>query len=342
MLPYDTALLIFLFGLYVYIRKKSAFLFGLASAFSFITYPSYFYYLIPIPFLIFVLNKFKIKSPTLFIIGFAVIVCVAQLTSLIIGAKPSYFEEARLLSGVVTQGDFTPAISFITEYIFSYDGYFGLILAGLAPFIIIFAKTKKFLPIVICLLVIFLLFEIFSHIIPKTVLYGRTIRPYYFLLVISGVIVFDNAIRNISQKLNIRYAAFLGLFFLVIIINWWPRFNSFRTIVYPADFRKEAENYLSQKHNKYILEDVYVKKETIDDSTTDPPVLESGKFYVVNPTLLYPYFGSLEPPCEREVLFTREHPLLFKPYHFEGFTRQMRGYLVNEPPKYQLIYCKNT
>lgn len=341
MLPYDAGLVILLLALYSYLRTSSYFLFGALSAISFLTYPSYFYYFLPIPFIIFVLNRFKVRPSFLFSVGFTVIILFAQVLSLLIGATPSYLQEAQQLSRIVTQGDFMPAHPFLTEYIFSYDGYWGLILGFLSLFIIFLARRKRFFPLISYLVMVFLLLELFSHIIPKTVLYGRTVRPFYLLLLISGVIVFDSLFRNISKKLHIPYILFYSVFVLVVIINWWPRFSVFKNLIYPTAIRKEAEEYLQAKYSKYTLEDVYTKKRTIDDTVTDPATLEQGKFYLVDPTLLYPYFGRSNLSCKKEVLLEREHALVFKPYHFEGFTRQMREYLIKDPPKYQLIYCES-
>lgn len=339
MLPYDSSLAILLLALFVYVRSKSIFTFGIISAISFLTYPSYFYYFVPIPFLFFVFNKFRLMKSILFVGGFASIVILAQLVSLLIGAKPSYLEEARYLSGIVVQGDFMPALSFLIEYIFAYDGYVGLIIAGFAPAIIMLWRKKDLRPIIIYLLVIFLLLETFSHIIPKTVLYGRTVRPFYLLLLVSSVITLNSFFVSVSKRLRIHYAIFFSAFVLVLAINWWPGYTSFLNITYPSAVRAEVEIFLESNYGEYKLEDVYTKKRTEVDIETDPPTLESGKFYLANPTLLYPYFGSLDLPCDKEILIEREHPLVFKPYWFEGFTRKMREYLSKDPPKYRLAHC---
>lgn len=339
MLPYDASLTILLLALYTYLRSKSNFFFGVLSAFSFLIYPSYFYYFVPIPLLIFVFNKFKFKPTLLFSIGFAVIILFAQIFSLLIGASPSYFVEAQQLSGVVTQGDFMPALSFLTAYVELYDGVWGLILIIFAP-LIIFLKNKKFFALGVYLVLAFLILEMFSHIAAKTVLYGRTIRPFYLLLLISGVIVLENFLKKASKEFNLRYYFIYGLFVLTAFINWWPNFNTFKDLVYPDNFRQEAKEYLLIMYGEYAVEDLYTKKETTNDSTTDPPILISGRFYLTNPTLLYPYYGNLDPPCKEEVLIEREHTLLFKPYRYEGFTKDMREYLTLDPPKYKLIYCR--
>ncbi|MBI4058801.1 glycosyltransferase family 39 protein [Candidatus Microgenomates bacterium] len=340
MLPYDASLATLLLALYVFIKRKSALNFGIISAVSFLIYPSNFYYLIPIPFLLFIYNKrFKLKKSVFFVGGFALVVISAQLISMAIGATPSYFDEAQHLSGIVTQGDFIPVLPFLTEYVRSYDGILGLLIIAFAPLIIFLKEKKKFFPWIIYLILIFLILEIFSHIAAKTVLYGRTIRPFYLLLLIYGIIALDSLFRKVCQS-RLFYALGFSAFIFIVLVNWWPRFNTFKHLIYPTAFREEAENYLKTKNSKYTLEDIYTKKEVVDDNTTDPPTISGGKFYLVNPTLLYPYYGSLSVPCDTEILIEREHALLFKPYHYEGFTRQMRSYLDQEPPKYQLIYCK--
>lgn len=340
MLPYDTSLAILLLALYLYLRTNSAFVFGLAGAVSFITYPSYFYYLVPIPLLLFIFNKFKPKYSLSFAGGFAAVIILTQLVSLLIGAKPSYFDEARHLSGIVTQGDFTPAINFLKSYISAYDGVLGLVLAVFAPFVILLPNKKKFMPLFVYLVVIFLILETFSDIVAKTVLYGRTVRPFYLLLLITGTIALFGLVRKINIS-RFFYATVYTAFIFVVLINWWPRFNAFKDLSYPQSFRVGVENYLKDNGKSQIeLEDLYTKKETIDDKSSDPPIISRGKSYIVNATLLYPYYGKIDVPCRAKILMEREHALLFKPYHYEGFTTEMRGYLVKDPPKYQLIYCE--
>ena len=339
MMPYDASLTLLILALYIFTRTNSTFLLGVFSSFSFLTYPSYFYYLLPIPFLIFVFSKPRILKSSMFCIGFAIPIFLAQLFSLVIGASPTYFEEARHLSGIVTQGDFMSSLSFLTDYVRSYDGVWGIVIIAFAPFTIFLKEKRKFLPLMIYSVLMFLILEIFSHTAAKTVLYGRTIRPFYLLLLISGTITLGYFLRKLSKN-NLTYTLAFGVFLFISLLNWWPRFNTFKDLVYPSGFRLLAENYLQPLGDRYILEDLYTKKERIDDNATDPPITSKGKFYLVNPTLLYPYYGSLSVPCDAEVLIERDHALLFKPYNYEGFTSQMRGYLNQELPKYQLIYCK--
>lgn len=340
MLPYDSALLILLLSLYILTRTKSLLLFGLTTALSLVIYPSLFYYILPIPFIIFVFNRFKIDKPIIYGVSFISVILFTQLLSLIIGAKPSYFEEAKYLSGIVTQGDFIPAINFLVEYILAYDGYWGLAIASLSPFLFIFRHNKNLFILAIYITFVFLLFEVFSHLIPKTVLYGRTIRPFYFLLLTGGTIVWFNLIRILSRKLNFNQNIFYAIFIAVTIINWFPKFNTFKNLDYPEDVRKEAEDYLSANNSGYILEDVFTKKETPQDNITDPPILARNKFYLVNPALIYPYHGNLEIPCDKEILWEKKHALSFRPYRYEGFTLEMRNMLEKEEPVYQLIHCK--
>lgn len=346
MLPYDAGLAVLLLALYIFICTNSTFLFGVFTAFSFLVYPSYLYYLLPLPFVVLYLAKMKVRPLILFGFGCSIPILSFQLFSILIGAD-SYLLTIEQLNASVAelkQGDFIPAFSFLTEYIFAYDGYWGLILAFSAPlFLILIGRKKHFLPLVLYLLIVFLLLEIFSHIIPETVLYGRTVRPYYLLLLISSIIFLDDFFKNISKKSPPLYILFFSLFILITMVNWGPRFRVFKNLIYPTAFRKEAESYLLERYGKgnYKLKDVYAKKRSEADTATDPPILEPQKFYAVNPTFLYPYFGSLDTPCNKDILFERAHAILFRPYDFEGFTRLMRKYISDDPPKYQLIYCKS-
>ena len=52
LIPYDLALFLFLFGLYIYVYFNKLFIFGLFVGLSFLTYPGYYYYLIPLPFIL--------------------------------------------------------------------------------------------------------------------------------------------------------------------------------------------------------------------------------------------------------------------------------------------------
>lgn len=367
MLPYDASLVILFFGLCLYIKTHSPFLFGLLTGLSFLVYPSYTYYLIPIPLLLLFFAK-KAKNITeqsviavankiterlhlrkihagetiIFSTGFVIVLLITETFSRVVGDE-SYLLTIQQLSASVAelkQGDFISALSFLAEYIRNNDGYWGIVMASLAPFVFLFRKRKVFLLLTLYLITIFMLFEVFSHLIPKTVLYGRTMRPFYLMLLVTAAIVFDIFFQKISTKLRVPVLLFYTLLITIVFINWWPRFTALKDLVYPAAMRMEAESYLQTHYGEYKLEDVYTKKRFLEDKATDPPILESGKFYLVNPTLVYPYFGNLSVPCEKEVLLAKEHALLFKAYRFEGFTREMRKYLANDPPKYQLIFCK--
>lgn len=367
MLPYDASLLFLLLGFYLYIKTYSLFAFGLLTGFSFLVYPSYTYYLIPIPFiLLFFAKEPKVKfelfvvkwvgkfgvrlwkkklhaaETLLFIVGFTVVLLFTEIISRIVSAD-SYFltlKQLGLSVAELKQGDFTSALLFISEYIISSDGYWGLVLAFFTTFMFWVYRKKNLLPLLIYLALIIVLFELFSDITHSSVLYGRTVRPFYFLTLVTSAIVFDAFFQKISSRLHIPIYFLHVLVFTITFLNWWPRFNTYKNLVYPGDVRFEAEEYLKAKYDKYTLEDVYTKKRFLGDNATDPPKLESGKFYLTNPALVYPYFGNLSAPCDKEVFFEKKHALIFVAYHFEGFTKEMRQYLVKDPPKYQLIRCK--
>lgn len=375
MLPYDIALMILILALYINLKTNSNYLFGLLVGLSFLTYPSYFYYLISIPLILlfygrqkdrkvnevkllrqladklpaallikrakkFISKNLRIKSFLLFVTGSITILILAHIFSIMINTSP-YFQTLKDTSSDINQGDYMPALSFITEYILAYDGYWGIILVFCCILVIFLKNKNKFLPLIIYILITFSILEFFSHIYPKTVLYGRTVRPLYILLLILAAIVIEALIRQYFRKRLIFSNVVLSLIFIITIFNWWPKFLTFKDITYPSGFRKKAEDYLTIRYDKYKLEELYPKMTSEMDS--NPEYLDSGKFYLVNTILLYPYFGTKDLICQKQMLLEEKHILsIFQPYQFEGFTKTMRGYLNQRPPKYQLVYCKTS
>lgn len=366
--PYDIGLVLLLLSLYVYLHTKKPLLFGLLVGISFLTYPSYIFYLIPIPFLIWLYHeKPRSKRPVLlFFFGFIIVVLFVQFFSLLIGAT-SYFQSLKAIS-IDTSGqkDKILFFSFINEYILSNDGIWGLDLALVVFLGFKLRSEKKFQIISVYLILVLLIFEVVSHLIVIVPMYARTMRPYYMALLVFSALVLDRLCEKTFKK---NATLSILLYFLVLtitILNWWPRFINFRNLIYPSQFKQEVVNYLREKYKNYkVDENTYFKEKYADskvgelwshnylgvDKLPDPNYydkqVEPGKYYIVNAWLLYPFFGNfgLDPlfkNCKKEIIIEKPHPLsAFKPYGLEGFSREMREQLINDPLKYQLLYCKS-
>ncbi|MEK7616885.1 MAG: hypothetical protein AAB414_02435 [Patescibacteria group bacterium] len=345
-LPYDLALLLLLIGLFLYVYFQKSLLFGLFAGLSFLTYPSYYYYLIPIPFILILYNR-SLKSALHFIIGISLIIITTQFLSVSIGSSTSYLQSLKDQSGGVTaiqQGDYMPAASYIGEYILAVDGYWNLLLILIIfPGIFLIKSRKKILFFAIYLMLVLLILETFSHILQKHVLFGRTVRPLYLLtLGFSGLLLE----RVFSKRI---YSFALGIILIITFLNHLPRFLAYKSLIYPAQFKQTARSYLDVKYDKYEIEDTLFVNYW-DSENPDPELVwhffkggESGKYYTMNAVQTFPYFGNfnMDEFCKNEVLLKEPHiQYIFQPYQFEGYKKVMREKMEKDPLYYQLIYCK--
>lgn len=354
LLPYDIVLLLLLTGFYIYIRSRKEFLFGLLAGFSFLTYPSYYYYLLPIPLVLSWYHR-SIRPALLFAAGAGAVLLFFNWFSLFAGETTSYFQSLKDESEGVTaiyHGDYMPAVSFIGEYILSVDGFWGLLLILIiVPGIFLIRKEKKLMVFVVYLILVFLIMETFSHILQKHVLYGRTIRPFYFLSLGLSVLILERVFDNFrSRKI---YIFGLGIFVLITFLNWLPKYLVYRGLLYPVKFQKQARQYLDAKYGKYDIGDaLFVNYWDEEAPTADffkPPRSnffkpgESGKFYTMDAVQTFPYYGNynLDLFCSNEILLKEKHiQYIFRPYLFEGHNKLMRDRMDKDPLYYQLIYCK--
>lgn len=348
-LPYDIAILLLVLGLYLHVYFKKTFLFGLLAGLSFLTYPSYYYYIVPIPFIL-VLYHRSIKSALLFIIGIFLVLISTQFFSIVIKSPP-YFRSLQEQSGGVTainQGDYIPAAAYISEYILAVDGYWNLFLIlAIFPSLFLIKDKKKIIFFAIYLLIVFLILETFSHILQKHVLYGRTVRPLYLLTLGLAALVLERVFNNFKSKKIYMFS--ISILLLVSISNWLPRFLAYKNLTYPKQFQQKARDYLNSKYDKYEIEDVLFVNYW-DTENSDPKLVwhffkpgEQGKYYTMNAVQTFPYYGNfnMDQFCKYEVLLKEPHiQYIFKPYRFEGYKKAMRNRMEQDPFYYQLIYCK--
>ena len=347
-LPYDIAILWLVLGAYLQVHFKKTFVFGVFAGLSFLTYPSYYYYIAPIPFLLFFYYR-SIKSGFLFIIGVLSVLISTQVFSIAIDGAP-YFRSLQDQSGGVTaisQGDYLSAAAYIGEYILAVDGYWGLlIILAIFPGMFLI-KDKKMLLFALYLLVVFLILETFSHILQKHVLYGRTIRPLYLLSLGFAGVVLERVFSSFKNKKI--YLLCISILLMVSIINWFPRFLAYKDLTYPKQFNQKARDYLTTKLDKYEIEDALFVNYW-DTNVPDPKLVwhffkpgQAGKYYTLNAIQTFPYFGNfnMDEFCKNEVLIKEPHiQYIFKPARFEGYKKSMREKMEKDPLYYQLIYCK--
>lgn len=330
MLPYDLGLLFLLVSFYIYLTTRSFILTGVLLAITHLIYPSYFYYYLPIP-IFFLLGRKEITQFKFiaFIIGFSLPIFTAEVISKSLGIR-SYLETAKALSGTVTQGDFLPFAAFLGEYVQINDGLFGIFTILFIIFMSLFRQVRiKFGPLLLYLLALFLVFEIFTHVFHITVMYGRTIRPFYWLLLASVAMFIVYAVKRFKSALQMWIYA---LIIITVISNATPRLFIFKDLVYPTEFRQETANLLHETITTNNKTDKY--GETIYFT------LEPGELYLVNADSIYPYFGSKRLICNKQIIIEKPHiQAVFKPYLFEGFSKKMREYIEKDPPKYQLLHC---
>lgn len=352
LLPYDTSLFLLLLGIYIYLVSNKAFIFGLASGLSFITYATY-YYLAPIPLILLLAHK-SLKPVLMFVLGIALVFVLTE------GAykffdKSSYFYSLKAESAGVTSvqiGDYVPAASFIFQYILAMDGIWNFFLIILGVFLFIMQKKDKKLVLVsIYLLTSFFIMEFTSHIIRTHVLYGRTVRPLYLGLLIFTSVLIVKFVSKLSKGKGEVFAVYFFIIILISILNWLPNFAMFKNLMYPSQFKQLARDYVKEKYgDKANVEELlFVNYFGIGEPHTRMKIFKEYKnaasdtYYIVNANVIYPYFGSYDIKyyCNAQILLQELHvQSKFKPYLFEGWKEVMRELATKEPLYYQLVYCK--
>lgn len=352
-LPYDIAIFLLLLGLYLQVYFKKIFVFGLLAGFSFLTYPSYYYYLFPVPLMLILFHR-SIQPAIFFILGFSLILISTQFFSIAID-RASYFRTLQDQSSGVTaiqQGDYISATSFISEYIVAIDGYWNLVLIlAIFPGLLLIKDRKKIIFFAIYLILVFLILEAFSHILQKHVLYGRTVRPLYLLALGLAGVVLERVFNNFKNRKI--YMLCVTILLLVSILNWLPRFLTFKNLTYPNQFIRKSVEYLDAKYQKYDIVTNNFDTAFVDMWNTGSPFPNflksgrklgiSGKFYTINAAMLFPYYGNydLKHYCNYEILLKEVHTqYIFKPYQYEGYKEDMRSKMKVDPLFYYLIYCK--
>lgn len=352
LLPYDSAFFLLLLGLFIYIYTKKLFTFGLLLGLSFLTYANY-YYILPIPAVLFLFYR-SIKPAFLFTLGVAAILMLTNIASMIL-TNTSYFTALKLESAGVTSvgfGDYVFAFSFIIQYIFEIDGFWNTFLIIIsAIFVIFLRKDKKIHIFGTYLILIFLTMEMTSHILKMHVLYGRTIRVMYILILVFVAMVLEKMLAVISKSDKKIYFILFFLIIFLTLLNGLPRFVLYKNLVYPTQFKNEAKKYLKEQYVEPVKleEALFVNYFGIDS----PPKMnifkefkeaEPWSFYIVNANVIYPYYGSydLNLFCKNDVLLKEPHvQFVYRPYLFEGWNKTMREQSVKDPIYYQLIFCKS-
>lgn len=348
-LPYDIALFLLLLGAYIYTYFQRAFIFGLFAGFSFLTYPSYYYYILPIPFLLLLYLR-SVRNAALFIIGVFVVLFSTQLFSIFID-RASYFQSLGVQSGGVTaikQGDYIPAISFIWEYIQAVDGYWGIFLVIIIfPLIFLLKDKKKIVFFSLYLFFVFLILESFSHVLQKHVLYGRTIRPLYILSLVLSILTLERLFSSFKSKQVYLYS--ISIFVFISLYTLLPKFFAYKNLIYPNQFKQNATVHLNSKGEDLEIEEALFVNYW-DTEIPDPKLVwhffkpgEGGKYYIMNAIQTFPYFGNLgmDQFCrDFKIILKEEHiQYIFKPARFEGYSKDMREAMDKYPLYYQLIYC---
>jgi hypothetical protein len=355
MLPYDGSLLIFLLAIYLFLITDSFFLLGVMMGLSFATYPGNYYYIIPIPLLIFVVPivnnlKARISKVLQFLIGLLLILFIFEIISHLVNAPSSYLLSTLDLSRIIDQGDYIPAIIFIIKYIFVNDGVWGiliLLMGIVALFNICKNKKRNNLDraIIFYAASVYLILEIMSFVTHKTVLYGRTVRMFYlFFMILASTELIDYLIPRVKRN-NCVYinkwvaSIFLETVILLIIVNWFPRYLNYLNVVYPNDFLEKVTMF---NKNGVVINVIAPYFESLDDHEKVFSLVSKGQYYLVNAEVIEFYYGMKIINCKKKMIMEADYVLpSYEPYLFEGWPAAMRKSFYNDPPKYQLIYCKD-
>ncbi len=351
-LPYDAALLCFLFALFYFLKKARSnenklrpyFITGIISAFGFATYPGFYFFTVLFPALIIFykngtsVNK-KIKKVFSYSVGAICTLLFFEAVSRL--GHTSYVANNFSLMHTITQGSFSEGYVFLPKYLIQnekFAGTFLLLLSGLFFIGSIRSIIKKDFSYFGNLHLVKTMFFImaagyFFHAslavaFHKVVFYGRLLH-IYFPFLIWGSIALVSKLK--SQRIM---RGVLILFVSLSVFSFVHFFLNYKNLAYPRDVL-----YTNRVNTANVAQGNFICESPPHDSIWSPaaknlktlePYSAEKNFIVVNSCYFYPIdenFKSYKAPQSAKLVFSGTHFLNFLPYEFEGFSIEERALL---------------
>lgn len=369
LLPYDHALFFFLLALWLLLsapEEKTVRRYGVAgllSAFSYALYPGYFMgpaVLLGLGLLLAMLQKFRPNHPK---VAVRLLPVAAQLASflavlllfegLALFSDTSYFASSRYMATTVVQGSFDEGVSFIGQYFWQVEGWFGVGLlalfgAGLGLSIralsIIGAQRGSNWMAQLSLSTLLLLgfvawvgYAVMVQVGHRLVFYGRIIHFFVPLIVLGAVVV----LQAISRYWQPAQKPLLISSYALAFWHFGIFGIAYRAIAYPCDVAyaygiRDARQLASIETTGCDKNLIYYR--VFGPRNRDQRTAEFPKCRLLNFAYLYP-LSCYETPAPRfgNVIASVPYFMRYLPYQFEGHDPDQRALLQNNPYNFQII-----
>lgn len=319
LVPYDSALALALFSIYLNLDYKQAwyksFAAGVIASFSGLVYSgSSLLVLVALG-----LSTVQLRrSPQRLLIGGVGVLVPVVALRLLGGA--GYWSALKAFSGTVTQGWFTdgPAVPWL--YLWDTEHFlFVILLIGLL--LSFRTETKLYAWAAIALYMAMFFASAGLH---KFVVYGRTARtltPFLCIAAAGGwyrILRYGDRLSNSSSTWMQRIA--LVLLALQVSFNWEP----ILTQKFPADVANEIARLVT-----------YSVASSVGSCNSPSPVPKT-ELVLLNPFYLWPVECYAPIPHGR-ILYETRHPFQYRPYSYESFGPHQRNVLQRSDISIRLV-----
>jgi len=318
LLPYDSALLIGLLGVWVGTKPQYRFWHSIATSVLglavFFTYNGHW----PLTALVFAFHLLPVyhrHSLALLrriqglLIGVLIWTLFWALLSIVSGLPlRSYLTSLASFSGTVTQGVFSEGYSFPFQFLWDAERFLAVLwLLGCLDGLWVLWKKATDRQVLLALAAVFMLYAmltLFSTILERFVVYGRLVKMMVPFLCILGAF----SLHRLWQADKRLVYGVLAL----LIINSFFTIGPVLRVMFAVDFRREMEAQYG----------------TLDEAPTfsaaDEPFVPSTRYVLYGTDYNYYEYDGLTPPPAGLVLVRRENAQDFLPYAYEGLVPYQR------------------
>jgi len=340
-LPYNYALPVFFFSLYLALKKyfqkpgpfslKTGCALGLLSGFGFAIYPGYYFFPVLIFGIIVWAGKEALFSPSQLVryIAFALssvsVLLFYELIARIGGT--TYLGHLRDHASVIIMGSFEEGFTFLPKYLFEVETFIGVFMM-ICTLLYIFKKkrngaTTEIFPRIFGIMLAGFLFHATVSLLRQMVFYGRLLHMYYPFLVWAMMAFLADLKPPIVKKILMG-----GALPVLSLLSFIKFSTAYSQIAYPLDvlYQEGIKTELIDSRNFVHETEPYLRYSSPPpkDFKTDAPYRIESNFILVN----FCYFSPLEgkgfkpfiPPANAKLLYQRPHLQSFPAYTYEGFT----------------------
>jgi hypothetical protein len=356
-LPYEYALVVDLYLLYLILTKKSSIVLysivGFFAGFGFTIYPGYYYFAGII--LVFILKRLEIFKFTArkfimflsFIFLFFTPLLFMEYTAKLVSR--TYIQELLGVSTLIIQGSYQESFTFLMSYLVEVERYIGVFLLFVSIIYLIntiykiiadksFLILKNDLNLLGMILIAGYLIQAANNFRSHSVFYGRLIHMYIpFLVWMSISIVYQ--IRKKKIRNNV-----LTIVLLTSFISFANFYLNYLNMDYPRDIIYNMGINTNLLSDKDIVFESNVLRKTGSpapwDVKTNYPYNNDPNYVLVNFGYLFNFkdsYGKFIPDAKMKLIYDKPHFLLLPAYQYEGFSPLERKF-INERKYEMKIY----